>query len=35
MSVTLFIGAQKGLLSEEQIQEYLTKAPESYRLQRI
>ncbi len=35
MSVTLFIGAQKGLLSEEQIQEYLTKASESYRLQRI
>ena len=31
MSVTQYVGAQKGLLTEEQIQEYLAKAPEDYK----
>jgi ribokinase len=35
MSVTLFVGAQKGLLSQEKIKEYLEKAPENYKLQKI
>jgi sugar/nucleoside kinase (ribokinase family) len=35
MSVTFFVGAQKGLLSQEKIKEYLAKAPESYKLQKI
>jgi sugar/nucleoside kinase (ribokinase family) len=35
MSVTLFVGAQKGLLSRDQIADYLAKAPESYKLQKI
>jgi len=35
MSVTLQIGAQKGLLSEDKIKEYLSKAPEEYTLKKI
>jgi sugar/nucleoside kinase (ribokinase family) len=35
MSVTLFVGAQKGLLSQEKIKEFLANAPEGYRLQKI
>jgi sugar/nucleoside kinase (ribokinase family) len=35
MSVTQFIGAQKGLLSQEKIEEYLQKAPEDYKPKRI
>jgi sugar/nucleoside kinase (ribokinase family) len=35
MSVCLFVGAQKGLLPREQIESYLAKAPESYKLQKI
>jgi sugar/nucleoside kinase (ribokinase family) len=35
MSVCLFVGAQKGLLTREQIADYLAKAPESYKLQKI
>lgn len=31
MSVTQYVGAQKGLLTEEQIQEYLAKAPVDYK----
>lgn len=35
MSVTLEVGAQAGLISQEKIQEYLTKAPEDYKLKSI
>jgi sugar/nucleoside kinase (ribokinase family) len=35
MSVTLQVGAQKGLLSQEKIQEYLSKAPTDYKLQKL
>ena len=35
MSVTQFVGAQKGLLTSEKIDEYLAKAPEDYRPQII
>lgn len=35
MSVVLQVGAQKGLLSQEKIEEYLVKAPESYKLSKI
>jgi ribokinase len=35
MSVTLFVGAQKGLLSQEKIKEFLDKAPDNYKLQKI
>lgn len=35
MSVTLQVGAQKGLLSREQLEEYLKKAPEDYKPKRI
>jgi len=35
MSVTLFVGAQKGLLSQEKIKEYLAKAPADYKLQKM
>ncbi|HEY4508897.1 MAG TPA: carbohydrate kinase family protein [Candidatus Paceibacterota bacterium] len=31
MSVTQFVGAQKGLLNQEKIKEYLKKAPENYK----
>lgn len=31
MSVTNFVGAQKGLLTPEKIKEYITKAPEDYK----
>lgn len=35
MSVTQKIGAQKGLLTKDQIQEYLQKAPEDYKITKI
>ncbi|MEI6280604.1 MAG: carbohydrate kinase family protein [bacterium] len=35
MSVVQEIGAQKGLLSREKIEEYLTKAPENYKARKI
>lgn len=35
MSVTQFVGAQKGLLSQEKIEEYLQKAPEDYKIKKI
>ena len=35
MSVVQYIGAQKGLLSREQIQEYLVKAPGDYRPDKV
>ena len=35
MSVTQFVGAQKGLLSKEKIEEYLAKAPEDYKLRKM
>ncbi len=35
MSVTQFVGAQKGLLSQEKIKEYLAKAPEDYKLRKL
>ncbi|MDE2030998.1 MAG: carbohydrate kinase family protein [Patescibacteria group bacterium] len=35
MSVTQFVGAQKGLISQEKIEEYLQKAPEDYRLKKL
>lgn len=35
MSVTQFVGAQKGLLTLEKIEEYLAKAPEDYKLKKI
>ncbi|MBI4155869.1 MAG: carbohydrate kinase family protein [Candidatus Zambryskibacteria bacterium] len=35
MSVTQYVGAQKGLLSQEKIEEYLAKAPESYEPKKI
>ncbi len=35
MSVTLQVGAQKGLLSMEKLQEYLANAPEDYKLKKI
>lgn len=35
MSVVQYIGAQKGLLSREQIEEHLTKAPAGYRPDRV
>jgi hypothetical protein len=31
MSVVQYIGAQKGLLSREQLEQFLKDAPESYR----
>jgi ribokinase len=34
-SVTLQVGAQKGLLSQNQIEEYLNKAPEDYKIKEI
>jgi hypothetical protein len=30
MSVVQYIGAQEGLLTQEQLEEYLKKAPENY-----
>lgn len=33
MSVVEYVGAQAGLLSKEKLEEYLTKAPESYKIQ--
>ena len=35
MSVTQQIGAQKGLLSQEKIEEYLQNAPEDYKIQKL
>lgn len=35
MSVTQEIGAQKGLLTQEKIEEYLQKAPEDYKIKKI
>ncbi len=35
MSVTQQVGAQKGLLKKEKIEEYLAKAPENYKLKKI
>ncbi len=35
MSVTQFIGAQKGLLTQEKISEYLEKAPEDYKIKKL
>ncbi len=35
MSVVQEIGAQKGLLSREKIEEYLSKAPENYKVEKI
>jgi len=35
MSVTQEIGAQKGLLTQEKIQEYLQKAPENYKISKL
>jgi len=35
MSVTQEIGAQKGLISKEKIEEYLQKAPEDYKIKKI
>jgi ribokinase len=35
MSVVQYIGAQKGLLSREQIEEYLAKAPPEYKPERV
>lgn len=35
MSVTQFVGAQKGLLSEDKIQEYLQKAPTDYKPKKL
>ncbi|KND48181.1 MAG: ribokinase [Parcubacteria bacterium C7867-006] len=35
MSVTQHVGAQKGLLSPEKIEEYLAKAPEDYKIKKI
>lgn len=35
MSVVQEIGAQKGLLSKEKLEEYLSKAPESYKAEKI
>lgn len=35
MSVVSFVGAQKGLLTQEKIKEYLEKAPENYKLKKI
>ena len=35
MSVTQFVGAQKGLLSREKLEEYLAKAPPDYQLKEI
>lgn len=35
MSVTLQVGAQKGLISEEKIMEYLQNAPEDYKIKKI
>ena len=35
MSVTQFVGAQKGLLTQEKIEEYLQKAPEDYKIKKL
>ena len=35
MSVVQQVGAQKGLLSKEKIEEFLAKAPESYKLAKL
>ncbi|KKR31912.1 MAG: Sugar kinase, ribokinase family, partial [Parcubacteria group bacterium GW2011_GWF2_39_8b] len=35
MSVTQYVGAQKGLLSIEKIEEYLAKAPDNYKPQKL
>jgi hypothetical protein len=35
MSVVQYIGAQKGLLSREQIEEYLAKAPPEYKPEKV
>lgn len=35
MSVTQYVGAQKGLLSQEKIMEFLAKAPEDYKIKEI
>ena len=35
MSVTQFVGAQKGLLTQDKIKEYLDKAPDDYKPKRI
>lgn len=35
MSVVLQVGAQKGLLTEKQIKEYLAKAPEDYKVEKM
>ncbi len=35
MSVTQFIGAQEGLLTQQKLQEYLDKAPEDYKIKKL
>lgn len=35
MSVVKYVGAQKGLLSQNEIEKYLAEAPENYKLQKI
>ncbi|SRR5258708_22001 len=35
MSVVQYVGAQKGLLSKEKLEEYLSKAPENYKAQKM
>ena len=35
MSVVSFVGAQRGLLSREKIEEYLVNAPEDYKVSKI
>jgi hypothetical protein len=35
MSVVQQVGAQKGLLSREKLEEYLKNAPEEYKLRKI
>ncbi len=35
MSVVKYVGAQKGLLSKEKLEEYLAKAPENYKIQKL
>jgi hypothetical protein len=35
MSVVQYIGAQKGLLTKERIEEFLAKAPEDYKIKKL
>jgi ribokinase len=35
MNVVQYVGAQKGLLTREQLEEYLSKAPEDYKVRKI